>query len=349
MDQVLRITRIIVYAVRFSYFGEAMKPLLNIKETIALLTLTAFTLSGLAVEPSYPSKPLKMIVPYEPGGGVDIMGRLLARHLSTTLGQSIFIDNKPGGGGVVGTQALVNAAPDGYTIILASTSPIVVAPFLVKKLSYNPQKDLLPVSLIANNPAILLVEPNSPFNNLAQIIAKAKSEPGQLTFSSSGIGGTGHLAAQLLKLLADVDLRHIAYKGTGPATMALMSTQVDLSFTDLLAGMKFAKNGQLKAIAVTSAERLPMLPQVPSMAETVPGYVAGVWYGVFVPSKTSPEIINALNQAIVKTLKGTEMVNTLGQDGVTSIGSSPENFRKFIAEETERWGTVIRKTHVESE
>jgi tripartite-type tricarboxylate transporter receptor subunit TctC len=216
-------------------------------------------------------------------------------------------------------------------------------------LTYNPLKDLQAVSLIANNPAILLVEPNSPFNTLAQIIAKAKSEPGQLTFSSSGIGGTGHLSAQLLKLLADVDLRHIAYKGTGPATMALMSSQVDLSFTDLLAGMKFAKNGQLKAIAVTSAERLPLLPQVPAMAETGPGYVAGVWYGVFVPNKTSPEIVNALNLAITKTLKSPEMINTLGQDGVTPLGGSPESFKKFIVEETERWGSVIRKTHVESE
>jgi tripartite-type tricarboxylate transporter receptor subunit TctC len=326
-----------------------MTLLTNLRAVLAICTLIGTALASFAAENNYPNKPLKMIVPYEPGGGVDIMGRLLARHLSTTLGQSIFIDNKPGGGGVVGTQALVNAAPDGYTIILASTSPIVVAPFLVKKLTYNPQKDLIPVSLVANNPAILLVEPNSPFNNLAQIIAKAKAEPGQLTFSSSGIGGTGHLSAQLLKLLADVDLRHIAYKGTGPATMALMSNQVDLSFTDLLAGMKFAKNGQLKAIAVTSAERLPMLPQVPTMSETVPGYVAGVWYGVFVPNKTAPEIVNALNQAIAKTLKSSEMVNALGQDGVTPLGTSPESFKKFIAEETERWGSVIRKTHVESE
>jgi tripartite-type tricarboxylate transporter receptor subunit TctC len=326
-----------------------MKSLISPKGLLALLTLSGLALTALALEAGYPSKPLKMIVPYEPGGGVDIMGRLLARHLSNTMGQSIFIDNKPGGGGVVGTQALVSSPADGYTLILASTSPIVVAPFLVKKLTYNPLKDLQAVSLIANNPAILLVEPNSPFNTLAQIIAKAKSEPGQLTFSSSGIGGTGHLSAQLLKLLADVDLRHIAYKGTGPATMALMSSQVDLSFTDLLAGMKFAKNGQLKAIAVTSAERLPLLPQVPTMAETVPGYVSGVWYGVFVPNKTSPEIVNALNLAITKTLKSPEMINTLGQDGVTPLGGSPESFKKFIVEETERWGSVIRKTHVESE
>ena len=326
-----------------------MKSLISPKGLLALLTLSGLALTALALEAGYPSKPLKMIVPYEPGGGVDIMGRLLARHLSNTMGQSIFIDNKPGGGGVVGTQALVSSPADGYTLILASTSPIVVAPFLVKKLTYNPLKDLQAVSLIANNPAILLVEPNSPFNTLAQIIAKAKSEPGQLTFSSSGIGGTGHLSAQLLKLLADVDLRHIAYKGTGPATMALMSSQVDLSFTDLLAGMNFAKNGQLKAIAVTSAERLPLLPQVPAMAETVPGYVAGVWYGVFVPNKTSPEIVNALNLAITKTLKSPEMINTLGQDGVTPLGGSPESFKKFIVEETERWGSVIRKTHVESE
>ncbi len=298
---------------------------------------------------TYPSKPIRIIVPYEPGGGVDIMARLLGRNLSQVANQNIIIENRPGGGGVVGTQALVSANPDGYSLMLGSTSPVVIAPFLVKKLSYNPNKDLQPVCLIAINPAVLLVNNNSKFNSLKDILTEAKARPGLLTFSSSGIGGTSHLAATLLKVMADVEMQHIAYKGTGPATLAVLSGEVDITFADLIAGIKFIKNGQLKAIAITSKERMSILDSVPAVSETIPDYAAGVWTGVFAPAKTPPEIINQLNKLVNKAIKSPEMMKSLNGDGVSPIGGTPQEFAKLIAEESDRWGDVLKKSGVAAE
>jgi len=298
---------------------------------------------------SYPNKPIRIIVPYEPGGGVDIMARLLGRNLSQVANQNIIIENRPGGGGVVGTQALVSANPDGYSVMLGSTSPVVIAPFLVKKLSYNPSKDLQPVCLIAINPAVLLVNNNSKFNTLKDIIAEAKAHPGTLTFSSSGIGGTSHLAASLLKVMADVEMQHIAYKGTGPATLAVLSGEVDITFADLIAGIKFIKNGQLKPIAITSKERMPILDSVPAVSETIADYSAGVWTGIFVPAKTPPEVVNQLNKLVNKTIKSPEMMKSLNGDGISPIGGTPQEFAKLIAEESDRWGDVLKKSGVSAE
>jgi tripartite-type tricarboxylate transporter receptor subunit TctC len=298
---------------------------------------------------TYPNKPMRIIVPYEPGGGVDIMARLLGRNLSLVANQSIVIENRPGGGGVVGTQALVSAAPDGYTMMLGSTSPVVIAPFLVKKLSYNPSKDLQPVCLIAINPAVLLVNNNSKFNSLKDILTEAKAHPGALTFSSSGIGGTSHLAASLLKVMADVEMQHIAYKGTGPATLAVLSSEVDMTFADLIAGIKFIKNGQLKPIAITSKERMPILESLPAISETIPDYFAGVWTGIFLPAKTPTDIVLQLNKLVNKTIKSAEMMKSLNADGISPIGGSTQEFTKLITEESERWGEVLKKSGVSPE
>ena len=316
-----------------------------------LVTLALYCILALQVvwADSYPSKPIRIIVPYEPGGGVDIMARLLGRNLSQVANQNVIIENRPGGGGVVGTQALVSANPDGYSLMLGSTSPVVIAPFLVKKLSYNPSKDLQPVCLIAINPAILLVNNNSKFNTLKDIIAEAKAHPGALTFSSSGIGGTSHLAASLLKVMADVEMQHVAYKGTGPATLAVLSGEVDITFADLIAGIKFIKNGQLKPIAITSKERMPILDSLPAVSETIPDYAAGVWTGIFAPAKTPPEIIAQLNKLVNKTIKSPEMMKSLNGDGVSPIGGTPQEFAKLISEESDRWGDVLRKSGIAAE
>jgi tripartite-type tricarboxylate transporter receptor subunit TctC len=298
---------------------------------------------------TFPNKPIRIIVPYEPGGGVDIMARLLGRNLSQVANQNVIIENRPGGGGVVGTQALVLANPDGYSLMLGSTSPVVIAPFLVKKLSYNPSKDLQPICLIAINPAVLLVNNNSKFNTLKDIIAEAKAHPGVLTFSSSGIGGTSHLAASLLKVMADVEMQHVAYKGTGPATLAVLSGEVDITFADLIAGIKFIKNGQLKPIAITSKERMPILDSVPAVSETIPDYAAGVWTGIFAPAKTPPEIITQLNKLVNKTIKSPEMMKSLNADGVSPIGGTPQEFAKLISDESDRWGDVLKKSGVAAE
>jgi tripartite-type tricarboxylate transporter receptor subunit TctC len=328
---------------------ERKQPMLSSLKFLVTLALYCILALQVVWADSYPSKPIRIIVPYEPGGGVDIMARLLGRNLSQVANQNVIIENRPGGGGVVGTQALVSANPDGYSLMLGSTSPVVIAPFLVKKLSYNPSKDLQPVCLIAINPAILLVNNNSKFNTLKDIIAEAKAHPGALTFSSSGIGGTSHLAASLLKVMADVEMQHVAYKGTGPATLAVLSGEVDITFADLIAGIKFIKNGQLKPIAITSKERMPILDSLPAVSETIPDYAAGVWTGIFAPAKTPPEIIAQLNKLVNKTIKSPEMMKSLNGDGVSPIGGTPQEFAKLISEESDRWGDVLRKSGIAAE
>lgn len=297
----------------------------------------------------FPNHPLRLIAPYEPGGGVDIMARLVAKQLGDALGQTVTVENRPGAGGVVGTQAVVSAPADGYTLVLASTSPIAVAPFLVKHLSYDPQKDLAPVTLVASSPAILLVQPNSPIHTVSELIAQAKTQPGKLTFSSSGIGGTAHLSAQLLKVLTGVDMLHVPYKGTAPATSALLAGDVTMSFTDIVAGLRFAQSGQLRGVAVTSVKRLTIVPDLPTVAETVPGYVSGVWYGLFAPAKTPPAVVATLGKAMDKAMRSPEMSQNLGSQGTVVGSGSPEEFTRFIREETARWGKVMKASGIDPE
>jgi tripartite-type tricarboxylate transporter receptor subunit TctC len=293
---------------------------------------------------TYPTRPIRMISPYEPGGGVDIMARMVARNLTKELGVSVVVENRPGAGGVVGTQVLTAAAPDGYTLILDSPSPLVVAPYLMKKLNYDPQKDLEPISLIADVPAVLLVKNDSPIHTVQDLLNMARKEPGKLTFSSSGLGGTAHLSAQLLKVLADVDMLHVPYKGTAPAIQAVMAGEVTMTFADMTAGLPFAKNHQLRAVAVTTPKRSPALPDVPTVAETVPGYEASVWYGVLAPKNTPKPIIDKLNREIVKFVHAPEVNKMLVDEGAEPAGSTPEQFRAFIRSESQRWGNVIRKS-----
>ncbi|GAB2886815.1 tripartite tricarboxylate transporter substrate binding protein [Paralcaligenes sp. KSB-10] len=297
----------------------------------------------------YPSRPIRLIAPYAPGGGVDIMARLVAQYLSQTIGQSVVVENRPGAGGVAGTEAVVNSAADGYTLILASSSPIVVAPYLMKKLSYDPLKDLAPITLIANIPAILLVKPSSKINTIQQLIAMAKAEPGKLTFSSSGIGGTAHLAAQMLKIMAGVNMLHVPYKGTGPAILAVMSGEVTMTFSDVISGMPYVKSGQLKAVAITTPERSPELPKLPSIADVLPGYSATVWYGVFAPAKTPKPIIDILNKALVKAVHSPGMTKTLNNEGVTPIGDTPAEFAQFVRADGARWSKIIRESGMKPE
>jgi tripartite-type tricarboxylate transporter receptor subunit TctC len=296
---------------------------------------------------SYPNRPIRLISPYEPGGGVDIMARLVAQNLTKEMGVSVVVENRPGAGGVVGTQFLANAAPDGYTLVLDSPSPLVVAPYLMKKLSYDPQKDLEPISLIADVPAVLLVKEDSPIHTVKDLLDMARKEPGKLTFSSSGLGGTAHLSAQLLKVLSGADMLHVPYKGTAPAITAVMTGEVTMTFADMTAGLAFVKNHQLRAVAVTTPQRNPSLPDVPTVAETVPGYAASVWYGVLAPKGTPKPIIDKINREIVKFVHAPAVNKMLVEEGAEPKGSTPEEFKQFIRSENQRWGDVIRKSGIE--
>lgn len=307
----------------------------------ASLASLAFAASAAPAD-TYPNHPIRMISPYEPGGGVDIMARMVAKNLTQALNTSVVVENRPGAGGVVGTQALVNSPADGYTLILDSPSPLVVAPYLIKQLNYNPQKDLAPISLIADVPAVLLVRNDSPIHTVGDLLAMARKEPGKLTFSSSGLGGTAHLSAEMLKVLTHVNMLHVPYKGTAPAIQAVMTGEVTLTFADMTAGLGFAKNHQLRAVAVTTPTRAPALPDVPTVAETVPGYEASVWYGVFAPKNTPRPIIDKLNREIVKFVHNPETTKLLVDEGAEPKGSTPEELHAFVVAESERWGKVLK-------
>jgi tripartite-type tricarboxylate transporter receptor subunit TctC len=297
-----------------------------------------------ALAAGYPDKPIRLVVPYEPGGGTDLTARLVAKSLTEELrGTAVVIENRPGAGGSIGTQVAVDAKPDGYTLLMATASSIVMAPLLNKDLKYDPIKDLAPIVLVANVPSILLVKPDSPINSVQDLIAQAKRQPGELSFASSGIGGNAHRAALMLKAMAGVDMLHVPYKGTGPALTAVLSGQTTMTFGDVIAGLGFVQRGQLKAIAITTPGRSLAIPNLPSIADTLPGYSAGVWFGLFAPANTPKPIVDKLNAAMLKVLQSQDVKQNLAAQGVEPIGGTPGDFAKFIKDDSKRWTQIANQ------
>ena len=323
----------------------------NIAAGVAAALVCAFT-DAAAQAPStgpgqaYPAKSIRFIVPYVPGGGTDTLARLVGQKLSEALGQAVVIDNRPGAGGVIGTDLVAKSPPDGYTIMLASASPITVAPHLHKQLPYNPLKDFAPITLITIVPAVLAVHPTLPVTSVKELVALAKQKPGQLTFSSSGNGGTGHVSGEILKMMAGVDMLHVPYKGTGPATTAVLSGEVSVTFGNMISVLPHVKSGKLRALAVTTAKRSAVLPNVPTVAETLPGYISGPWYGVLAPAGTPVAIVSRLNEEIVRILRSPEVSENLRAEGADPIGSSPAAFAAHLKSETERMGRVVRQSRM---
>ena len=298
---------------------------------------------------SYPSRVIRLVSPYAPGGGTDLLARTIGQKLAEVLRYSVVVDNRPGAGGIIGTEFVAKAPPDGYTIMLASPSPIVVAPHLVKNLPYDPFKDLAPITLIAIVPAIMAVHPSLPARTVKEFIQLAKSRAGELTYSSSGNGGTGHLAGALFDLKTGTKMIHVPYKGTGPATTALIAGEVSLSFGEAIALLPHVKSGRLRALAVTSLKRSSILPELPALAETIPGYTAGPWYGLLAPVKTPSEIIARLNREVVNILRMPDVKAGLTSVGAEPVGNTPNEFALVLKEETERWGRVIRDASIRIE
>ncbi len=295
---------------------------------------------------NYPNRPLRLVSPYAPGGGTDYFARLLAQKLTENLGVSVVVENRAGAGGVIGADAVAKAAPDGYTLLLASPSPIVVSPHLNKNMPYDPLKDLAPITLVASVPAIFAVHPSIPVKTVKEFIQFAKARAGELTYSSSGNGGTGHLAGALFDLRAGTKMIHVPYKGTGPATVALISGEVSIGFAESISLITHIKAGRLRAIALTSLKRSPLFPDLPTVAETLPGYTAGPWYGAFAPAKTPPEIIARLNREIVAILRKEDVRAGMRDSAAEPGGNSPAEFAAHIKDEYERWGRVIREAGI---
>ncbi len=304
--------------------------------------LIALLVTTHAFAQSYPSKPIRLVLPYPPGGGTDVIARPLAQKLTEQLGQQVIVDNRGGAGGNIGMEFVAKSPPDGYTLLFALTAQYAVNPSLYPKLPYDPVKDYAPVSLLANAPYLLVVHPSVPAKAVPELIALMKARPGQLAYSSSGNGSGAHLAGEMLRSLARVEMTHVPYKGAGPAMPDLIAGQVQLSFVTYTAAGPHIKTGRLRALGVTTAKRSPTLPDLPAIAETVPGYDSAVWYGFAAPAGTPADIVAKLNTEVLRVLAAPDFRNRITLEAVAPIGTSSEEFGAFIKSEIVRWAKVVK-------
>lgn len=299
---------------------------------------TASTSSG----QTYPARPIRMVVALAAGGPTDTVARIFAAKLADFLGQQVVIDNRPGAGGSVAGDIVAHAPADGYTLFIGANGTIAIAPNLLLKLPYSVSKDLTPVALIGNSPLAVMVHPAVAANSMKDLIALAKARPGKINFGSAGQGSTGQLATELLKLMAGIDMTHVPYKGAGQALIGAVSGEIDLMISGVSTGAPYVKQRQLRALGVTSPKRLAVLPDVPPVAETVPGYEAGSWYAMLAPAATPRPIVERLNRESVKAVNSAEAQAKLIAAGVDPETMTPEALGAKIRSETARWGKVVK-------
>ena len=291
----------------------------------------------------YPSKPIRMIVPSAPGSGPDIMARAIGQKLTEALGQAIIIDDKPGAGGIIGSEAAAKAPPDGYTLIMSNAGAHTVNPGLYSKLPYDPLKDFAPVTLVALAPNILIVHPTLPVRNVKELIALAKAKPGELTFGSGGNGSTAHLSGEMFKTMAGINIVHIPFKGSPAAVIGVIAGQIALAIPNIPPALPHVRSGKLKALAVTTAKRAAGVPDLPTVAESgLPGYEATAWFGVLAPAATPPQIIARLNAVIVKIAHAREMQERLTAEGADAVGNTPEQFAQIIRNDIAKWAKIVK-------
>ena len=320
-------------------------------QRISMALAMALCLPGYACAQAtkFPVKPIKMVVGYAPGGGSDIMGRLIAQQITEAMGQQVVVENRAGAAQNVAAEYVAKAPADGYTLFMSSAA-LGVNVSLYPKLNYDPVKDFAPVAVFSTSPNLLLVHPSFPARNVREFIAVAKKNPNKLNFSSSGSGSTQHLSGELLNLMIGVKMTHIPYKGSAPSMTALASGEVDFSFNNIPASQPLMTPGRIRALAITSAKRSPLLPELPTMIEGgLPGFVTETWYGVLMPAGTPADVINALNAVIVKAVQKDDFRARLAQMGADPIAESPEYFRKMLLQEIERWGKVVRASKAKPE
>ena len=324
----------------------------TIERLAALLLLSFLAVAGPAGAQDakgYPKRPLRFIVPYPPAGGTDIVARTLADPLAAVLGQPVIVDNRGGAAGNLGTDLVAKSAPDGYTILFTLSSH-TINPKLYDKLPFDVERDFVPISLVALIPQILVANPELPANNVRELIALAKSEPGKLNYASVGTGSPGHIAGELLKLKTGIDMVHVPYKGGGPAVTDTLSGQVQLLFVSLPAALQHVRAGRLKGLAVTSEQRSQALPNVPTIAESgVPDCIVNSWYGVLAPAHTPPAIVARLQAALAQVLAQPEVKARLFQQGAEAAASTSAAFERRIHAELEQWEYVIREAKIKAD
>ncbi len=310
------------------------------KKTLVILALL-FTPFAFAQD-NYPSRPIKLIVPFPPGGATDIVGRLVAQRLQEALGQPVVVENKAGAGSNIGSEQVAKAAPDGYTLLLGTIANATNMS-IYKNMPYDTLRDFAPVTQTMAAPSVLVVTNALPANSLKELIALAKAQPGKLSFASSGAGGSPHLAGELLKLRAGIDIIHVPYKGAAPALLDVVSGVVSMGFKTALSAIPHMQSGKLKPVAVAATKRLAQIPNVPTMAEAgLPDFEVSSWNGVLAPAKTPPEVIARLNQELVRILATQDVKDRFAAQAAEPVGSTPEQFRAYIRSEIDKWAQVVR-------
>jgi tripartite-type tricarboxylate transporter receptor subunit TctC len=325
-----------------------MKLLRRTLMTSAAAALAAAAFPRFASAEDYPTRPVRIVAGFAAGGGVDVTARLIGQWLAGRLGQSFVIENRTGAGGNVGTEAVVNAAPDGYTLLLA-TVPNAVNASLYEKLSFNFIRDTAPVAGIIRVPMVMLLNPSVPATSVAEFIAYAKANPEKVNMASAGNGSAPHMAGELFKMMAGVDLVHVPYRGQGPALSDLLGGQVQMLFAATPGTTDYIATGKLRALAITTAARAKMLPELPTIADFVPGYEASQWYGISAPKNTPAEIVGKLNREINAAIVDSGMKARFAEIGGEPLPGSPAEFGRLIAEETEKWGKVVRAAGIKPE
>jgi len=315
---------------------------------IVLAVMGVQPLQHAQAQANYPNKPIRFVIPYPPGGGTDLIGRLVGAHLSDALGQPVVIDNKPGAGSVVGTEIVARAQPDGYTLLFATSAGLVINP-LLRKVSYNPQKDFTPISLLVTSPLLLAVSPSVPAGSVRELIDFARKSARKLNYASAGIGAPNHIASELFKHMAGVDMVHVPFKGFGLGIVDLMSGQVQVMFNPVTGLLPYVKSGKVKGIAVTSTERYAVVPELPTVAESLPGYDYQLWYSVVGPAGMPAAIQKRLNAEIVKFLNDADTAKKLASLGADARSSSPEGLMRLADSERQSLGKIIRSLNVKAE
>lgn len=294
---------------------------------------------------NWPEKPVTIVVPWPPGGPSDIAARPVAKGLTDLLGQTFLVENRGGAGGNLGTAAVTKSAPDGYTLLITSSAPIVINPSLYRNMPFDPSKDLIPITNVLRVPLVLVAHPSVPANNLKELIAYIKSQKGSFQYASAGNGTPQHMTGELFKSVAKLDMIHVPYKGSAPAINDLLGGHVPVMFDSMVAITPHIKSGKVKAIAMSAAQRSPQFPDVPTFAEEgYPEVESYAWYGFFAPAGTPKPIIDKINEAALKAMKQPEFQKTLADTGSDFVGDTPENFRKFVAAEAEKWSRVVKES-----
>lgn len=311
------------------------------------MSLSLLNLALPAAAQSYPNRPVRIVAPFPAGGGLDLVSRALGQRLSTALGQSIIIDNRSGADGMIGTEQVAKAAPDGYTLLISSTGPMVINPALNIKMPYDTLRNFAPITLVVVQPLCLVVHPSLPVKSVKELIALAKAKPGQLNYGSGGIGNGAHLAGEIFRTITSIDIVHVPYKGAAPAVVDLLAGQVQMMLNSIPVMLPFIKSAKLRALAVGADKRMAILPEVPTMRESgIAKFDANSWYGFFAPAGTPKEIVSRLNYESAKILRSQEMRDFMSPQGAEAIGDSPEEFSAHIRSELAKWAQAVKTAGV---